>query len=257
MDFSDILKNSLRGFPKLITDREDPSKTFKKDTYEYEFKSLYNSNKFLLDEVNSAYTSSEEKEELLKVIADAIVNAVYVKYDALEKKGAREQLLLDYNLTLTVYVIPFILEYRASFSDKLADEILLAWNNRFPKANVGKANFDKINEGFRNKLCYITTAVCTTLGKGDDCYELNLLRNYRDVFLMSEPDGEEKISEYYNIAPTIVKRINKSENSAEVYQLVWEEYLNPCIHLIEENRNYDCKDLYYQMVRDLEEKYCH
>ncbi len=74
---------------------------------------------------------------------------------------------------------------------------------------------------------------------------------------MNEPDGEDKIAEYYDIAPTIVKRINKLNNSDEVYKHVWEEYLNPCIHLIEEDKNHDCKDLYYQMVRDLEEKYCH
>ncbi len=89
MDFSDILKNSLQGFPKLITDREDPSKTFKRDSYEYEFKTMYNNNEFLLDEINNAYTFSEEKDELLNAISTAIIDAVCAKYDAIEKKGAK------------------------------------------------------------------------------------------------------------------------------------------------------------------------
>ncbi|GHU54664.1 hypothetical protein FACS1894132_09650 [Clostridia bacterium] len=57
--------------------------------------------------------------------------------------------------------------------------------------------------------CYITTAVCTSLEKPDDCYELTLLRNFRDTFLKNQPDGETLIKPYYEDAPRIVDKINK------------------------------------------------
>lgn len=256
-EFAKLLKNSLEGLTKMITDHDDPSKTFKHDTYEPQFLSLYNENKYLLDEINEVYNSVDNKEELIKYVADTLADNVYSECSLTDKKSAREKLMLNYNLTLAVYVIPFIMEYKSDFSNELSDEIIASWNDRFPKANIGKSNFEAINSGFRNKLCYITTAVCQTLGKPDDCYELNLLRNYRDVYLMDEADGPEIIDEYYDIAPTIVKRINKSDNSSMVYKKVWEEYLNPCIKLIEADKKDECKDLYYQMVRDLEKQYCH
>ena len=71
--------------------------------------------------------------------------------------------------------------------------------------------------------CYITTAVCKSLNKPDDCYELNLLREYRDQYLMGTKDGE-ICKEYYNIAPTIVKRIDRSPDASEIYADIWEKY---------------------------------
>ena len=70
---------------------------------------------------------------------------------------------------------------------------------------VGKSTFEEINGGFRKRLCYVTTAVCRSLQKPDECYELKLLREYRDRYLVSSEGGKETIREYYNIAPTIVK----------------------------------------------------
>ena len=68
----------------------------------------------------------------------------------------------------------------------------------------------------------------------DDCYELNLLRDYRDRYLAADRKGEALIEEYYNVAPTIVNRINKEENAGEIYENIYQEYLQKCVHLIEQ-----------------------
>ena len=98
-------------------------------------------------------------------------------------------------------------------------------------------------------FCYITTAVCESLNKPDDCYELTTLRKYRDEYLLSTESGREIVEEYYNIAPTIVKRIGRQDDAGEIYRGIWDEYLSPCIHLIEKGRKEECKDRYSEIGR--------
>lgn len=40
-----------------------------------------------------------------------------------------------------------------------------------------------------------------------------------------------------------------------VYQKIWEEYLNPCIHLIEAGELAACRTVYTNMIQDLEQDY--
>lgn len=41
------------------------------------------------------------------------------------------------------------------------------------------------------------------------------------------------IRKYYDVAPSIVKHINQRPDRKEIYQSIWDEYLSPCIRLIE------------------------
>ena len=45
-------------------------------------------------------------------------------------------------------------------------------------------NEEKQAEYDNPSLCYITTIVCEILGKGDNCYELNALRMFRDYYMV-------------------------------------------------------------------------
>lgn len=93
------------------------------------------------------------------------------------------------------------------------------------------------------------------LNKPDDCYELTLLRRYRDGYLAEQPDGEELIAMYYDVAPSIVKHINRQPDSAAIYSRIYTEYLLPCIRMIERGELSECRELYTEMVNDLKEKY--
>lgn len=111
------------------------------------------------------------------------------------------------------------------------------------------------NNRNRNSGCFITTAVCYSFGKNDDCYELNLFRDYRDNWLIHQPDGMNLIKKYYDIAPVIVSAINDCSDSKSIYFKIWNDFLYPCILFIEKNRFEECKNLYILMVKKLEEKY--
>ena len=71
--------------------------------------------------------------------------------------------------------------------------------------NNGNQNNNQ-NNGNQNK-CFLTTAVVERLGEADDGPTLTLLRTFRDGWLMSQPDGERLISDYYRLAPLLVEAI--------------------------------------------------
>lgn len=243
--------------PELLLSIENPMANFKKEKYESSFKKLYSEFEEVFEAIDYVYRVSEDKEAYITSVAK---NFVAIADEDLQKKTSGkkklvEQKLMDNNFCMAIYVMPSILEYKGVSSEPLVDQLIGEWKLRYPKTNLGKSSFDKIYEGFRWKLCYITTAVCESFSKTDDCYELNLLRDYRDNYLKNEPEGELIIKEYYDVAPTIVKRINKKADSRKIYENIWSRYLSPCIQMIEENKNDECKELYIEMVRNLQKEY--
>lgn len=107
----------------------------------------------------------------------------------------------------------------------------------------------------KSSLCFITTAVCKYFNKPDDCYELTTLRSFRDNWLANQPDGQALIAEYYSIAPLIVTALGSSPEKDSIYLHLWNDYIEPCIKLIELGANDTCKKLYIDMVNELKEKF--
>lgn len=103
--------------------------------------------------------------------------------------------------------------------------------------------------------CFITTAVCRTLKKPDNCYELTAFRSFRDKWLYKQPGGKELIEEYYRIAPPIVGIIDSLPDSASIYQSIWKKYLTPCLQYIESGQFEKCKTSYITMVNTLKTQY--
>ncbi len=74
--------------------------------------------------------------------------------------------------------------------------------------------------------CFITTACCELLGLGDDCFELGVLRRYRDEVLAKRPEGEAAIALYYRLAPLILERLPR-EARREHLSRVYARYIRP------------------------------
>jgi serine/threonine protein kinase len=104
-------------------------------------------------------------------------------------------------------------------------------------------------------LCFITTAVCGYFNKPDDCYELTLLREYRDSWLAQQPDGKALIKEYYETAPKIVRAMDDDSQYGSIYTMLYEFYIEPCIKHIENHEYAECKTKYINMVNFLKELY--
>lgn len=77
--------------------------------------------------------------------------------------------------------------------------------------------------------CFLTTACMRHYlnNFNDNCQELSVLRWFRDNFVAIED-----ISHYYEIAPLIVKTINESPNSLNIYKSIYEKVIVICVKAI-------------------------
>jgi hypothetical protein len=158
----------------------------------------------------------------------------------------------DCRYSIVAYTIPAILEQKMPSANALADCFLAKWNSHYPQNPLGKATFESIESGFRKKLCFITTAVCDSLQKDDNCRELTALREFRDGWLAKTPEGRAKIQEYYLFAPIIVQAIERAENKQDVYKDILKYHISPCLNAIEKKQYKKCAEQYEEMILKLE-----
>lgn len=229
---------------------------FKRKTYEEGFKECYASYSNLIDRAIQACETSENREAAVEALAGAIPEYVHGKLLELPKRS-REREMVDYNLLLVTFVIPTIVYKKEEIRNAFADKIIELWNRTPVTLKIQKSDFETLNGSFKTRPCYITTAVCEMQDKTDNCYELEMLRSYRDEYLIFQPEGEQVVREYYDIAPTIVNRINKSGKAKEIYGNIYETYIIPCLSLIEEGKPEECQSVYVEMVRTLQKEYLH
>jgi len=64
--------------------------------------------------------------------------------------------------------------------------------------------------------CYLTTIVCKVLGKKDNDLVLNVMRNFRDNVLQTNPDYYDILRDYDMIGPSIAKAIELDENNKQL-----------------------------------------
>lgn len=102
--------------------------------------------------------------------------------------------------------------------------------------------------------CFITTACITSKGLPDDCYELQLLRNFRDTYVTSRKEGSNLINEYYKTAPLIIQQINSQENANDIYSEIFNN-IKKAVSFIERKMYSAAFELYCKIVRDLKKDY--
>ena len=199
-------------------------------------------------------TFERSEEELIE--AASYVPVYVAEYIGQNPQKKRKNVVcLDQGLNVVSYYLPLISEIESERTADFIREFVRQWNDRIPSCPIEPVTRAQIESGFRKRLCYITTAVCKGLSKPDDCYELMMLRRYRDGYLLQTEEGQNLVNEYYNIAPTIVKRIEQKTDAYDIYDYIWKNYLEGCIHMIEADQLEECRDKYTDMVHMLENKF--
>lgn len=104
--------------------------------------------------------------------------------------------------------------------------------------NWTRTDNDRDNGGQHNSSgsgCYLTTACMKHyLNNFDDnCYELTILRWFRDNFV-----SKEDIERYYRLAPMIVDAINEEPENDIIYNYIYDNIVDACVEAIE-NANYE------------------
>ncbi len=227
---------------------------FKRRDYEKNFESYLETYRSDFVDIRNRVLSENATAEIERIVDEIVADAKAI-LDAETSSLAKETVRINLNMYTVTFLLPAFVSFGELEMKPLTDALCAKWAEVFKNSNIKATSRDHIQSGFKTKLCYITTAVCESLHKGEDCYELRLLRDYRDRYLLSQEDGSAIVDSYYNIAPTIVKRIDKSEDRDAAYRMLWEQYIRPCVSLIEENRNEECKVTYETMVNMLRKKY--
>jgi len=96
--------------------------------------------------------------------------------------------------------------------------------------------------------CFITTAICESEGKADDCRELMILRKFRDEFMITDSERKKLVEEYYRIAPDIVRSIKELKNSKQIFEMLKDDFIIPCILLIEKGCSECAMQRYRAMI---------
>jgi hypothetical protein len=197
----------------------------------------------------------ENHDKVLSEISDILMGTIEKNIE--EEKGIlfkkSEAVLIDQNrFFLAVYLVPMLGYLKLEIGDALADRIMMDWKERYPKSEFKKANYEELASGFMRKgFCFITSAVCDSLNKPEDCYELERFREFRDHYLMNSEAGQKLVEEYYLTAPRIVSYLNLQMDSEERYRRIWNTFLQPCLMDIESGHKKRCRNRYVRMVREL------
>lgn len=234
---------------------------FKKETYEASFRRYVEDNAHVWSTLAATWSEETQDRELdREQAADCLADRACELLEAQKGRAKRNAAQMNINLYMVSYVLPAIIAYQRRCGGgeeemhKLTDAIGRKWEERFGQ-RIQAADYESIQGGFKQKLCFVTTAVCCGIHKPIDCREIALMKRYRDEYLFGQADGEALIQEYYDIAPTIVKRIAKEASPEEKYRYLWKHYISKCVALVEQQKNEQCRQLYVKMMAELKETY--
>lgn len=256
-------KTALDQIAAILEQADLRIKEFKRDTYEESFQKYVQDNASVFSRLNAISAEESPREEQdrdREAVADALAVKAEEMLAAAKNRTKRETMQLNLNLYMVSYFLPAIVAYQRQCGGREEDMMKLTtaicdrWAVSF-KNHIQVSDYESIKSGFKQKLCFVTTAVCQGLHKSQDCREITLMKQYRDEYLLSQEDGERVVHEYYDIAPTIVKRIAKEASPEEKYLYLWNYYIKRCVELVQENQNEQCRKLYETMMTELKEEY--
>ena len=72
---------------------------------------------------------------------------------------------------------------------------------------------------------------------------------------MKQENGPLDVSVYYDCAPVLVEKMVKSPDYAETCETIMNEYIQPCIKMIDAGKNSECREKYFELVKFMIKKY--
>lgn len=99
--------------------------------------------------------------------------------------------------------------------------------------------------------CFITTAVCQSTGKPDDCEELTTLREFRDSYVA--PNYPELVEQYYREAPGIVTALQSQTclNQDWYWNHLYVRYIKPAVAFIQASDQHSALAVYHDLFTEV------
>jgi hypothetical protein len=114
-----------------------------------------------------------------------------------------------------------------------------------------------VKKFFRNLTggrCMLSSAAIEFKGMEDNCNELELLRKFRDEYMLHLPDGLKLIEEYYDLSDTIMEKVEGTPQESIFQQRIYDQLILPSIKLIREEKMQEAFTYYRQYVINLYEE---
>lgn len=273
-EYEELCDTAMNQGSSIILKYQDLMKSFKSNLYEDAFKRYLDESFPVIQTLDKAcgripyiiglqLSKQEYSVESEKQLVDLWVTRILDDMEEVCKikrtangKVTNTKKVDENRFVLALFTVPMIRETKLEVAELIADSITEEWGKRYPSQMFSKADFTEIRDGFKKrKLCFITTAVCDSLGKPDDCYELQAFRAFRDSYLLGTEEGTRLVEQYYDLAPSIVNTINVLSEQDEIYMSLWQDYLKRCLEYINLGQEEACKQLYIDMVHTLTRTY--
>jgi len=225
--------------------------------------------KLLLEDANTSLKAIGQTIMTLKENKKEVENQIYNEIDKNKKKEYKEELSSIISTRKMLFSNQDnIKEQRNSLSKKLKEfnsntrKLKLAirdntgqkgrdWYNRLEKRIEQKNNpYQEKNNGG----CFLSTACINNIGLPDNCYELEILRNFRDTYVPSLDKGIELITDYYQNSPKILVEISKSKNENDILNQMYTS-IHKIIQYILLGENQKAFNSYVEIYQDLKIEY--
>lgn len=151
------------------------------------------------------------------------------------------------------------------FSKYTNEELQLIYKNQNCDQESMHSSCEAYNEEGRYTVyvqeysegCFITSAVCKTFGKPDDCQELMAFRHFRDTYMAEKNDLSLEVKKYYDIAPAICTAIEAKGDvfAKQEYARIWDEHLSKAFEALNNNELEKTYEIYKNMVLNLKKTY--
>lgn len=93
--------------------------------------------------------------------------------------------------------------------------------------------------------CYLTTIIHNILDMPDNGYALNVLRNFRDEYMLNHPETYIMLVEYDIIGPKIAKALQNDPLNKIIAKTFYETHIKPITNLVN-MKEYDIAIIKYQ-----------
>ncbi len=246
MEFGKKVKSVLDENMRLESD-------LSKITYQKHFSNFLEQEEGLYRSIIEMRAGFETKETFDESFAKDFVKEVQKQVDATPKARFKCHCILDYAFSFTTFFVPAFYQIDEQVCKYVVKACVAEWNRAFPdyplRACPKKQTIKK------RENCFITKVACETLGKTAACPALDAFRQYREQYLLHLPEGPGLVQQYRDIAPSIIKHIEKSGRAKQIYADMWERYLKLSYEKIQQGLWKEAEEILQKMMHEAQDHY--
>lgn len=140
----------LNQVETMFDGMDEMLRRLKKKSYEQNMKNFQEKNEHFLTEMTEHVSEAENRQSAAEEVAEVFVSQVKERFT--ERGKIRSGKQANMNFFMVYYVFPAILLMKCEESEILAEAICKKWGETFKESKIGYTSYEKIYEGFNEKV---------------------------------------------------------------------------------------------------------